>query len=61
MKTFLVGMGIAAAIGVAQVLTEFDPATVTDWRTWAVGLVGAFVRPVAVYVVTNLPRLAERP
>jgi len=52
-KTLLVGGLIAGAVGVAQVLVSFDATTVTDWRTWAVGLVGAFVRPVASYVVAT--------
>ena len=58
-KTLLVGTLIAGALGVAQVLAEFDPAAIADWRVWAVSLTGAFVRPAAVWVVTNLtlPRL----
>lgn len=53
-KTFLVGMLIAGAVGVAQVLVSFDPATVGDPRVWLVGLVGAFVRPAAAFVVSRL-------
>ena len=60
MQTFLVGAGIAAAIAAAQVFVDFDPATVTDWRTWAVSAAGAFVRPVAIYVVSSLPRFTAR-
>lgn len=53
-QTFLVGVLIAGAVGVAQVLVSFDPATVTNWQTWAVALVGAFVRPAAAFVVAKL-------
>lgn len=60
MKTFLVGMGIAGTVGLAQMLVEFDPNAITNWQGWALGLVGAFIRPVAVFVVSSLPRFAER-
>lgn len=53
MKTILVGVLIAGTVGVAQVLVAWDPAEVADWRVWGVGLVGAFVRPAAAYVVTR--------
>ena len=52
-QTFLVGALIAGALGVAQVLVAFDPATITDWRTWAISLTGAFVRPAAAYLVAR--------
>lgn len=52
-KTFLVGVLIAGAVGVAQVLMAWDPAEVLDWRSWAISLVGAFVRPAAAYVVSS--------
>lgn len=52
-KTFLVGLLIAGAVGVAQVLVQFDPNAVADWRTYVVALVGAFVRPAAAYVVAK--------
>jgi len=52
-QTFLTGILIAGAVGVAQVLVSFDPAKVADWQTWAVGLVGAFVRPAAAYIVAK--------
>lgn len=52
-KTFLVGMLIAGAVGVAQVLVQFDAALVTDWKTWLVSLTGAFIRPAAAYFVAK--------
>ena len=53
-KTFWVGVLIAGAVGVAQVMVAFDPTKVTDWRTWLVALIGAFVRPAAAFVVAKL-------
>lgn len=52
-QTILTGTLIAGAVGVAQVLVSFDPALVGDWKTWAVALVGAFVRPAAAFVVAR--------
>lgn len=52
-QTFLTGVLIAGAVGVAQVLVTFNPEAISDWRTWAVGIVGAFVRPAAAYVVAK--------
>ena len=36
-----------AILALAQVLLTFDPATITDWQTWALSLAGAVVRAVA--------------
>lgn len=52
-KTLLVGALIAGAVGIAQVLVQFDATAIVSWETWVVGLVGAFVRPVAVYIVAH--------
>lgn len=53
-RTFLWGLFIAGAVGVAQVLVSFDPETVKEPGTYIVALVGAFVRPAAAYVVAKL-------
>ena len=37
----------AAGIAVATVLVDFDPARITDWRAWAIGIAGAAVRAAA--------------
>lgn len=60
-KTFLVGTLIAGALGIAQVLVDFDPHAIGDWKVWAVSLTGAFIRPAATWVVTNLalPRITR--
>ncbi len=62
-ETWIVGALVAGAIAVAQALVEFRPEAVTDWRAWAVGIAGAFVRQAAVYVVTStsVQRLLGRP
>ena len=59
MRTFIIGVLIAGVVGVFQMLTEFDAGAITDWRGWALGLVGGFIRPVAIYVVANAGRLME--
>lgn len=53
-KTTLVGVLIAGTLGVAQVLVQFDPAAIVDWKTWVVALSGAFVRPAAARLVEAL-------
>ena len=53
MKTLLVGAAIAGAVGIAQTLATFDVEQVADWRMWFGGLVGAFVRPAAAYLVSK--------
>lgn len=42
---------VAAGVAVLQVLKEFDPAIVTDWRTWAVALGAGMVRAAAAAVL----------
>lgn len=53
-KVIVVGAAIAGATAIAQALVTFDPATITDWGTWAVGLTAAFVRQAAVYIVSKV-------
>lgn len=45
---------IAAAIALAEVLITFRPETITDWRTWALALLGSCVRPAAAALVNGL-------
>lgn len=56
-QTLLVGALIAGSVPVFEALVKFDPAVVTDWRAWAVGIGAGFVRNVAIYV---LARIASR-
>ena len=38
---------VAAAIQLLMVLVGFDPAAVTDWRSWAIALGAGLVRAAA--------------
>ncbi len=44
----------AAAVFAVQVLTSFDPDTVTDWKTWAVSLGAGAVRAAAAAVLARI-------
>jgi hypothetical protein len=57
LKTLGVGVLITVTVVLAEALVNFDPASITDWRSWAVGLGAGVVRQVASYV---LARVAER-
>ena len=46
-KELLIGVGIAVAMTAFQVLVDFDPSTVTDWRTWTISGGAALVRSAA--------------
>lgn len=35
---------IAVGVAVLTVLVEFDPAAITDWKAWGMGIVGGAVR-----------------
>ena len=45
---------IGVAVFAATTLMAFDPATVTDWQTWAVALGGGLARTVGAAVLTVL-------
>ena len=47
---------VAAGIAVLQVFVQFDPATVVDWRTWAVALGGSAIRAGAGAAIAYLTR-----
>lgn len=44
---------VAAGVFALQVAAEFDPTTVTDWRTWAVALGSGAVRAAAAAVLSR--------
>lgn len=37
-------VAVAVLTVVLQALVEFDPATISDWRAWAIGIGAAMVR-----------------
>ena len=49
-------VAVAVLTELSQVLLTFDPARVTDWRTWAVSLAAALVRAAAGAVLDWLRR-----
>ena len=50
-----------AGIAFAQILVDFQPETVTDWKLWAVAGVGAIIRAIGVSVLAAIgkARIAE--
>ena len=48
--------GVAAGVFLLQVAAEFDPATITDWRTWAVALGAGAVRAAAAGLLALVRR-----
>lgn len=55
---FLWAVAVAVGIVLAQAMMTLDPATVTDWRAWSIGVLGAAVRAVGGAV---LPWLTTKP
>jgi hypothetical protein len=63
---------VAALVPILEALVKLDPATMGDWRTWAIGVGAAAVRATAaaglarlmerrVYFVPELPAAVEEP
>ena len=44
---FLTFVALAVALAAAEALISFEPERITDWRLWAVSLIGALVRQAA--------------
>ena len=44
---------VAAGVFALQVAAEFDPATISNWRTWAVALGSGAVRAAAAAVLSR--------
>lgn len=49
-------VGIAVAVSVFQALVTFDPETITDYKTWAVGIVAGAVRAAAGAAIAFLTK-----
>lgn len=52
------GWGVVTALLIVagETAISFDPAAITDWRTWAIGVGGALVRAVGGAVLAWLGR-----
>lgn len=44
-------VAVTVVLAVAQVFLTFDPSEITDWRLWAVSLLGGVVRAAAGAVI----------
>ena len=44
---------VAAGVFALQVAAEFDPAVISDWRTWGVALGAGMVRAAAAAVLAR--------
>ena len=44
----------AVVLALAQVALTFDPTTITDWKTYAVGIVGLLVRTIGGAAIAYL-------
>ena len=44
-------VAVTVVLAVAQVLLTFEPSEITDWRLWAVSLLGGVVRSAAGAVI----------
>lgn len=53
--------GVAAAVAVLQVLMEFDPGAIVDWKTWAVSIGAGAVRAAAGAAIAVITRPAPEP
>ena len=53
-KALFVGALIMGATPLLTALAAFDPAKITDWRAWVVGIGAASVRQIAAYLITKL-------
>ncbi len=47
---------VAVVTVLMEALLDFDPATITDWSAWAVGLGAASVRATAAAILTAIAR-----
>ena len=46
---------VAAAVAALQIIVRAEPATIVDWRAWAIALGAAVVRAAAAAVLMRLP------
>lgn len=54
-------VAIAVAVVLASALVTFDPASVSDWRAWAVALAASVVRVAAATVLNELRKRVPSP
>lgn len=54
-------VAVAAVVAVLQVLVEFDPSAITDWRAWAIALGASAVRAAAGAAIAIFMGRAGKP
>lgn len=55
-RSITVGAALTAAYTILSALKDLDAATLTDLRTWVVGVAVASVREVAVYLLSKIQK-----
>ena len=62
-KSEELGWAVAVAVGifVLDILIQFDPAVVTDWRAWAVAILGGTVRAGAAGALAYIQATKKKP
>lgn len=53
-KEFLWAVSVAVATALLQVLVDFDPVKITDWKVWVVGVGAGLVRAGAAAALVYL-------
>lgn len=61
-KTFFIGLGLTAVVGLSKPLVEFDFAAIQEqgWTPWLQGLAAGFIRPVFIYISVNATTLLAK-
>lgn len=62
MKTWrqelVLALVVAAAMALLQILVEFDPSEIKDWRLWAISLASSCIRSASQAALTVIARRA---
>lgn len=48
----------ALVLAIGQILVDFEPETITDWRFWAINAAGALARAVGATIIAFIGRRA---
>ena len=49
-------IGVATVIAIAQILLDFRPETIQDWRLWTLSILGAGVRAGVAALIAMLTK-----
>lgn len=59
LEEFLWLVGVAIATALFQVLAEFNPEKITDWKIWAIGIGAGLVRAAGAAALIGLAKFKE--